>query len=96
VLLGKQFCRHHDGRLRSRSGSDQRGDGCHNRFSRADVALQESVHGPRCSEIFEDLADGAALRPGQRKTQLLTETRKQIWIDRERLGVLDIAILTDL
>ena len=62
VLLGENFRRRHERRLRSRCVGDQCGRDRHDRLAAADLPLQQPVHRPAARHVRRDLFDDAALR----------------------------------
>jgi hypothetical protein len=65
MLTYQNFGRRHDHRLISFGDRLQNRRGGDNRFSAADIPLQETVHRDRCGHIVGDLVDHTALRAGQ-------------------------------
>ena len=78
MLLGQDLRRGHQRRLETRLHRQQHRRERHERLARADVALQQPVHGPGRGEVGADLADGAALRAGERERQRLVESLQQL------------------
>ena len=65
MLLGEQLGgRHHRG-LVPGPDAGQDGAGGDDGFARADVALQEAIHGYRVLDVVQDFGDGGALVAGE-------------------------------
>ena len=77
VLLGQHLGRHHERPLvPAADGGQERGHG-HHRLARADVALQETVHGERPGQLGEDGGQGPPLGPGQLEGEAAEELADQ-------------------
>ena len=77
MLLGQDLRRRHErGLIPGLHAEQHRRDG-DERFARADVALEQSVHRPRRLEIGADFGDGAALRAGRREGERGEEAVEQ-------------------
>ena len=76
VLLGKDFCRGHEGALKTVFRGHVDGGGGDHRFARADVALHEAVHRALTCQVARDIADGAALCAGEGKGERGEKGRK--------------------
>ena len=85
VLLGERLGRGHQRALPARlHGPEQRvqRDG---RLARADVALEEPLHGRRAAEVGVDLGDRVLLRLGERERQRLAVPGRELAGERQRL-----------
>ena len=67
VLAREHFRRRHQRRLRAGFDRDRHGEQRDDRLARADVALQQPQHAARRGHVRLDLAQGLALRAGQRE-----------------------------
>lgn len=76
MLLGKDFCRGHEGALKTIFRGHVDGGGGDHRFARADVALHEAVHRALTCQVARDIADGAALCAGERERKRREKGRK--------------------
>ena len=76
MLLGKDFCRGHEGALKTIFRGHVDGGGGDHRFARADVALHEAVHRALTCQVARDIADGAALCAGEGKGERGEKGRK--------------------
>ena len=77
VLLGQDLGRGHEGALAAPVDGHQQGRERDHRLARTHVALQEPVHGQRRRHVGADVAEHAALRPGQRETMSAQELAHQ-------------------
>ena len=77
VLLGEDLGRGHQRALVASLDRHQHGGEGHHRLARADVTLQQPVHGQRPGQIVGDGGDGLLLGAGEGKGQLLDEAVHQ-------------------
>ena len=73
MLLGKDLRRGHERRLVPGFHGQQHGGEGDHRFPRADVAMQEPVHGPGRGQVAPDLGHRALLRARERERQFPVE-----------------------
>ena len=69
MLLGEDLRGRHQRRLLTRLDAEKHGAQRDERFSRSDIAVQQTIHWTRRGEIGCDFSDGPLLRAGQREGQ---------------------------
>jgi hypothetical protein len=70
MLFRQNFGRCHQGDLPAATDRPGRGERCHDGFSAPNVALKQTMHGLRTTEVPTNLGDDAGLSAGQSKRQL--------------------------
>ena len=69
VLLREQLRRRHHGHLQAVLHRDERGQQGHDGLARADVALEQAVHGPLARQVAHDLLERPPLIAGEPERQ---------------------------
>jgi hypothetical protein len=69
VLFGEDLGRRHDRHLEPVLHRHHRGDECHHRLARSDVALQQPLHRPRPLHVGDDVAQRRPLPVGELERQ---------------------------
>ena len=95
VLLSEDLGRGHQGPLVPALHGDEESAHCDHGLARADIALQQAVHGEGATEVDLDLADDALLGRGQRVGQTLVECPDQATtevVDDPRRGPLQLEL----
>ncbi len=91
MLLGKDFRRCHEGNLISVIDRDEHRKECDDRFSAADIALEETVHRSRRFHVPRNFVHDATLSSGQFKWQVLGKRSSERAFDGIRDSLLLLA-----